>query len=59
MEDIVRTTIFAKDMSYFTEINEAYSEYFEEKYPARSFVKAEIPQNATLMIDAIAVISKK
>lgn len=58
MEDIVRTTIFARDMSYFTEINEVYSEYFKGKYPTRSFVKAEVPRNATLMIDAIAVISE-
>lgn len=59
IEDIVRTTIFARDMSYFAEINEVYSEYFEGKYPARSFVKAEVPKNATLMIDAIAVIPEK
>ena len=35
---IVKINIFLKDMSFFTELNEAYNEFFKDPYPARSCV---------------------
>ena len=36
LNDVVKTTCFITDMTDFAKINEVYSEYFVEEYPARS-----------------------
>lgn len=59
MEDVVKTTVYVRDMNYFSEVNEVYKEYFPHNYPVRSFIKAEVPRNAIIMIDAIAEIDIK
>ena len=37
-QHIVKVTIFLKDMNNFTRVNNTYSEYFTEKFPARSCI---------------------
>src|SRR6185369_17555779 len=39
-ENVVRTTVFLKDMSQFAEMNAVYSEFFTSNPPARSTVEA-------------------
>lgn len=39
MDKIVKTTVFLKDMNDFVPVNEVYSTFFEEPYPARSAVE--------------------
>ncbi len=57
MNDIVKTTIFIKNMDDFSMINEAYQHYFEVEPPARSCVEVcRLPKNADLEIEAIAYI---
>ena len=43
------------DMTDFAKINEVYSEYFVEEYPARSCVAVkELPKNASFELEVIA-----
>ena len=56
INDVVKTTCFLADMSYFTEFNEVYEKYFTHK-PARSCVAAkELPKGALVEIEVIAVV---
>ena len=42
-------------MTDFAKINEVYSEYFVEEYPARSCVAVkELPKNASFELEVIA-----
>lgn len=58
MENVIKTTIFLKDLSNFVEVNTAYSEFFSgETAPARSCVEvAKLPKDAEIEIEAIAII---
>lgn len=57
LNNVIKTTVFIKDMKDFTEINKIYAEYFNESYPARSCVEvARLPRDVKLEIEAIAVI---
>jgi 2-iminobutanoate/2-iminopropanoate deaminase len=52
---VVRTTVFLADMNDFAAMNDAYSAYFSQPYPARSTVQAaRLPRDARIEIDAIA-----
>lgn len=55
MENVVKTTIFLKDMNNFFRINKIYGEYFTGQYPARSCVEvSRLPKDADIEIEAIA-----
>lgn len=57
LENVIKVTIFVKDMNDFSEINEVYSEYFTEKFPARSCVQvAKLPLDAVIEIEVIATL---
>ncbi len=62
VSNIVKITVFLKNISDFKEMNQAYKEFFEqngvsEKFPARSTIEAVCPLPYGLIeIDAIAVI---
>lgn len=56
LKNIVKTTVFLKDMNDFAIFNQVYAEYFKEEFPARSCVEvACLPKNATIEIEAIAM----
>lgn len=56
-ENVVKTTVFIKDMNDFAAINEVYSEFFTENFPARSCVEvARLPKDVLVEIEAIAVL---
>ena len=56
VEDIVKTTIYLKDMNDFAVVNEAYGSYFEKDAPARGCVEvARLPKDMHVEIEAIAV----
>jgi 2-iminobutanoate/2-iminopropanoate deaminase len=63
--DIVKTTVYMKNMTDFKEMNKSYEKFFvqngvEEKFPTRTTVEATCPlPTALIEIDAIAYISKK
>ena len=56
-EDIIKTTIFVKDLADFKAVNEVYAGYFQGDYPARSCVQvAALPMGGLVEIEAVAVI---
>lgn len=55
LSDIVKTTVFMRDMSQFDDMNKAYSTYFPTDPPARSTVRAEVAIAADIEIESIAV----
>ncbi len=56
MSDIVKTTIFLKNISDFPVVNEIYAEFFPEAPPARSTIEvSNLPKGATIEIEAIAI----
>ncbi|HEY1010428.1 MAG TPA: RidA family protein [Sphingobacteriaceae bacterium] len=53
--DIVKTSIFLKDMSLFQKVNEVYGSYFQNEFPARETVAvAGLPKNVNVEISVIA-----
>jgi 2-iminobutanoate/2-iminopropanoate deaminase len=55
LENVVKTTIFLKDMNNFSRVNKVYGEYFKEKFPARSCVEvSRLPKDAEIEIEAMA-----
>jgi len=55
MENVVKTTIFLKDMNNFSRVNKIYGEYFTSQFPARSCIEvARLPKDADIEIEAIA-----
>ena len=52
---IVKTTIFMKDLRDFAKVNQAYTEYFPQPFPARSCVEvSRLPKDALIEIEVIA-----
>lgn len=55
--NVVKTTVFIKDMNEFAQINEVYAEYFAENKPARACVEvARLPKDVKVEIELIAVL---
>lgn len=53
--DVIKTTVFLKNMSDFAAVNEVYASYFKVPYPARSAVEvAKLPLGALFEIEAVA-----
>jgi 2-iminobutanoate/2-iminopropanoate deaminase len=56
MSDVVKVTIFLKEMGNFNQVNDVYAAYFSSSPPARSTVEvARLPRNAEIEIEAIAL----
>ena len=54
MKDVVKCTIFLRDMVDFAEVNSVYAEYFPEYAPARETVAVVgLPKNARVEISAV------
>ena len=54
-KNIVKTTIFLKDMSLFAPVNEEYSKYFDSDFPARETVAVKgLPKDVNVEISMIA-----
>lgn len=57
--NVVKTTMFLKDMNDFAKANEVYGKYFQAPYPARSTIQvARLPKDALVEIEAIAVVER-
>ncbi len=57
--DVVKTTVFLKDMGNFARMNETYAKYFTSNPPARSTVEvARLPRDVQVEIEAIAMDAK-
>lgn len=57
MKNVVKTTVFLKDMKEFAQMNEVYAKFFSESAPARSTVEvARLPKDVKVEIEAIAFV---
>jgi 2-iminobutanoate/2-iminopropanoate deaminase len=60
LDDVVKTTVFIKDMNEFAALNEIYESYFGQAKPARSTVEvARLPKDVKVEIECIALIKIK
>jgi 2-iminobutanoate/2-iminopropanoate deaminase len=58
LENVVKTTVFLKDMNDFVAMNGVYEEFFSEKAPARSAVEvARLPKDVLFEIECVALIA--
>lgn len=55
MDNIVKTTVFIKDMNDFAKVNEVYATFFTSDFPARSCVEvARLPKDVLIEVEVIA-----
>jgi 2-iminobutanoate/2-iminopropanoate deaminase len=55
LTQVIKTTVFLKNMDDFAQMNESYAEFFGESKPARSTVEvSRLPKDAMIEIEAIA-----
>ena len=55
-DNVIKTTVFIKNMDDFGKINEIYSKYFTKDCPTRSCVEvARLPKDVLIEIEAIAI----
>jgi 2-iminobutanoate/2-iminopropanoate deaminase len=56
-ENVVKTTVYLKNLADFVHMNETYAKYFSSNPPARATVEvARLPRDVSVEIDAIAVV---
>ena len=54
--NVVKCSIFMKDMRQYSKINDVYSSYFSENPPAREAIEVSVlPKNVNVEISVIAV----
>jgi 2-iminobutanoate/2-iminopropanoate deaminase len=56
LDDVVMCRIYLTDTAHFGEMNDAYREFFEESFPARTTVYVGLPEGLLVEIDAMAVL---
>lgn len=57
IDNVIKTSVFIKNMDDFAQINAIYAEYFTEPFPARSCVEvARLPKDVLLETEVIAEI---
>ena len=55
-DNVVKCSIFLKDMKQYTDVNKVYVEYFGDNPPAREAVEVSVlPRNVNIEISLIAV----
>ncbi len=58
LENVVKTTVFMKDMGEFAKMNEVYGRYFSVNPPARATVEAaRLPRDVRVEIECIAIVA--
>ena len=56
MKNIVKVTIFLRDIKNFQKMNEVYGSYFKENFPSREIAQiSALPKNANVEISVIAI----
>ena len=55
LSDVIKTTVFLKDIRDFAAVNEVYGSFFQKDFPARSAIQvAALPKDGLVEIEAIA-----
>jgi len=56
-ENIIKVTVYLKNMDDFAKMNEVYTEYFKGNFPARAVVEvSRLPKDAAIEVEAIAYL---
>jgi len=56
LDQVVKSTVFLKDMNDFATVNQIYAQYFQAPYPARSCVEvSRLPKDMLVEIEVIAL----
>jgi len=59
LADVVKTTVFLKNLDDFAAMNHIYATFFKEEPPARACVEvARLPKDARVEIEAVAVVGQ-
>jgi 2-iminobutanoate/2-iminopropanoate deaminase len=59
LRDVVKTTVYLRDMVDFAKMNAIYAEFFNENPPARTTIAvAGLPKNGCIEIDAVAILTQ-
>ncbi|WP_211652809.1 RidA family protein [Planococcus alpniumensis] len=59
LQQVIKTTVFIKDMNDFAELNAVYASYFGDHKPARSTVEvARLPKDVKVEIEVIAKVAQ-
>ena len=57
LNDVIKATVFIKDMNQFAALNEVYASYFGDHKPARSTVEvARLPRDVLVEIELVVSI---
>ncbi len=57
LDNVLKTTVFLRDMNDFARVNAVYGEFFTQSYPARSAVQvAALPKGGAVEIEAVACL---
>jgi 2-iminobutanoate/2-iminopropanoate deaminase len=56
LDDVVMVRVYLTDTAHFAELNEAYSGFLAEPYPARTTVYVGLPAGFLVEIDTLAVL---
>lgn len=60
LPQVVKTTVYLKDMSDFGQMNEVYSQFFRESPPARTTVEvSRLPKDVLVEIDAVGIVANQ
>ena len=60
LEQVVKTTVFLKDLSHFAAMNEVFARYFPNNPPARAAIEAaRLPRDVLVEIEAIAELLRE
>ena len=59
LDNVLKTTVFLRDINDFGRMNAIYAEFFKEDCPARSaFQVAALPKGGAVEIEAVACVVK-
>ncbi len=57
LNQVVKTTVFLRDMNDFAAMNKVYGQFFTEDFPARSAVQvARLPKDGAVEIEVVALL---
>lgn len=60
LRDVVKVTVYLRDISLFDEFNRVYASYFSEEPPARVVVEvSNLPKGVDLEVEAIAYLGDR
>jgi len=58
LDNVIKSTLFIKDMDAFATINEVYARYFTPPFPARSCVEvSRLPRDVLVELEVVAARS--